>query len=70
VFISTDLFYIDIQCDITANNQTVRDVRVTHNGTQPASVSAMTHALRLANVSLFMDHVKGYMDMYNLESEQ
>ena len=71
MYISTDLFYIDLQCDITPNNQSVRDVRVAHHGSnQPTSVPAMTQALRQSNVKLFMDHIKGFMDMYNMESEQ
>lgn len=68
VYISTDLFYIDLQCDKSGQGQ-VRDVRVAHHGSQPTSVPAMTQALRSGNVQLFMDHIKGFMDMYNVDSE-
>ena len=69
VYISTDLFYIDLQCDKSPANQSLRDVRVAHHGSQPTSVPAMTQALRLGNVQLFMEHIKGFMDMYNVDSE-
>ncbi|XP_067929237.1 mediator of RNA polymerase II transcription subunit 1-like [Watersipora subatra] len=71
VYISIDLFYIDIQCDMAPNNPTVRDVRVAHHGSnQPTSVPAMTQALRQGDVKLFMEHIKGFMDMYNMDSEK
>lgn len=69
-YISTDLFYVEILCDITPNSRSVRDVKITHNGTQTTSVPAMAQALRQANVQLFMDHIKGFLDMYDGNSDQ
>lgn len=69
MYISSDMFYVEIQCDISPTNRSVREVRVAHHSSQPTSSPAMTAALRQANAPLFMEHIKGFLDMYNIENE-
>lgn len=64
------MFYVEIQCDIGPTGRTVREVRTVPHGTQAASMPMLTQALRQGNVTLFMEHIKGFQDMYNVTGEQ
>lgn len=65
VFISSDTFYVELQLDLENPVDFIKDVKVAH-GNSAVACPHMIDTLKKCDFVAFQDHLKGFLEMYNI----